>query len=65
MEKIPLAMEGLSQKEIDLVCEIFRTGNLTMGSHVENFEMEFANFISGVTSCTNMLGLRRFIVSMR
>lgn len=38
-------MEGLSQKEIDLVCEIFRTGNLTMGSHVENFEMEFANFL--------------------
>lgn len=45
MDKIPLAMEGLSKEEIDLVCDVFRSGNLTMGSHVSNFETEFASFL--------------------
>jgi CDP-6-deoxy-D-xylo-4-hexulose-3-dehydrase len=45
MEKIPLAMEGLSKEEIDLVCDVFRSGNLTMGSRVEKFEEDFANLL--------------------
>ena len=45
MERIPLAMEGLSDEEINLVCDVFKSGNLTMGSHVANFEVEFANFL--------------------
>jgi CDP-6-deoxy-D-xylo-4-hexulose-3-dehydrase len=45
MERIPLAMEGLSDEEINLVCDVFKSGNLTMGSHVANFEAEFANFL--------------------
>jgi CDP-6-deoxy-D-xylo-4-hexulose-3-dehydrase len=45
MEKIPLAMEGLSQQEINLVCDVFKSGKLTMGSHVASFETEFANFL--------------------
>jgi CDP-4-dehydro-6-deoxyglucose reductase, E1 len=40
--KVPLALEGLTAEEIELVCDVFRSGNLTMGSRVSNFELEFA-----------------------
>jgi len=40
---IPLALEGLTSQEIDLVCEVFRSGNLTMGARVRDFEREFAD----------------------
>jgi CDP-6-deoxy-D-xylo-4-hexulose-3-dehydrase len=39
---IPLALEGLSADEIEIVCEVFRSGNLTMGERVRSFEAEFA-----------------------
>jgi CDP-6-deoxy-D-xylo-4-hexulose-3-dehydrase len=39
---IPLALEGLTAEEIELVCEVFRSGNLTMGTRVSKFELEFA-----------------------
>ena len=41
--KVPLALEGLTAEEIEIVCEVFRSGNLTMGERVKNFELEFAN----------------------
>jgi CDP-6-deoxy-D-xylo-4-hexulose-3-dehydrase len=40
--KIPLALEGLTSDEIELVCEVFRSGDLTMGKRVKKFEEEFA-----------------------
>ena len=42
MIKVPLALEGLTPEEIELVCEVFRSGNLTMGERVLRFEHEFA-----------------------
>ena len=42
MIKVPLALEGLTTEEIELVCEVFRSGNLTMGERVLKFEREFA-----------------------
>ena len=42
MTKVPLALEGLTSEEIELVCEVFRSGNLTMGERVQKFEREFA-----------------------
>jgi len=43
---IPLALEGLTTEEIELVCEVFRSGNLTMGSRVSKFELEFAQMMN-------------------
>lgn len=40
--KVPLAMQGLDDAEIELVCEVFRSGQLTMGQRVEDFEAFFA-----------------------
>lgn len=40
--EIPLALNGLDESEIEAVCTIFRSGNLTMGKQVENFESSFA-----------------------
>jgi CDP-6-deoxy-D-xylo-4-hexulose-3-dehydrase len=42
MTNVPLALEGLTPDEIELVCEVFRSGNLTMGDRVREFELEFA-----------------------
>ena len=42
MSKVPLALEGLTPEEIELVCEVFRSGNLTMGERVQKFEHQFA-----------------------
>jgi CDP-6-deoxy-D-xylo-4-hexulose-3-dehydrase len=43
--EIPLAMQGLDLHEIELVCEVFRSGNLTMGKRVEEFESAFAKYL--------------------
>jgi CDP-6-deoxy-D-xylo-4-hexulose-3-dehydrase len=43
--EIPLAMQGLDLQEIELVCEVFRSGNLTMGKRVEEFESVFAKYL--------------------
>ena len=43
MNKVPLALEGLTAEEIELVCEVFRSGDLTMGARVQKFEQEFAS----------------------
>ena len=40
--QIPLALEGLSETEIEMVCEVFRSGQLTMGNRVSEFETLFA-----------------------
>ena len=36
--RIPLASSGLRDSDIDLVNKVLRSGNLTMGSEVKNFE---------------------------
>jgi len=38
-------MQGLDLEEIELVCDIFRSGNLTMGKKVEEFESAFAMYL--------------------
>lgn len=40
--EIPLAQDGLDEIEIESVARIFREGNLTMGKHVREFELDFA-----------------------
>lgn len=60
-------MEGLTEKEIDLVCNIFRSGQHTMGKHVYEFEEKFASYF-GVKnavmvnsgSSANLLALESF-----
>jgi CDP-6-deoxy-D-xylo-4-hexulose-3-dehydrase len=42
MTTVPLALEGLTPEEIELVCQVFRSGNLTMGAKVQKFENQFA-----------------------
>jgi dTDP-4-amino-4,6-dideoxygalactose transaminase len=39
---VPLAQDGLDEDEIEMVCSIFRSGNLTMGKAVREFEQVFA-----------------------
>ena len=43
--EIPLAQDGLDEIEIESVARIFREGNLTMGKHVREFELDFARKI--------------------
>lgn len=43
--EIPLALEGLDNNEIEMICNIFRSGLHTMGTNVLNFENEFAKFL--------------------
>jgi CDP-6-deoxy-D-xylo-4-hexulose-3-dehydrase len=65
---IPLALEGLSAAEIEMVCEIFRSGNLTLGKYVDKFESEFADKL-GVShavmvnsgSSANLIALEAFL----
>lgn len=40
--QIPLAQDGLDEIEIEAITKIFRAGNLTMGKHVREFELDFA-----------------------
>lgn len=68
---IPLALEGLSKSEIEMVCDIFRSGNLTMGSHVAKFESEFAEkfgvkhaVMVNSGSSANLLALEAFVSSL-
>jgi CDP-6-deoxy-D-xylo-4-hexulose-3-dehydrase len=65
---IPLALDGLSESEIEMVCDIFRSGNLTMGSYVAKFESEFANrfgvkhaVMVNSGSSANLLALEAFV----
>ena len=43
--EVPLAQEGLDEDEIEMVCSIFRSGSLTMGKAVREFEQVFAKKI--------------------
>ena len=43
--EVPLAQDGLDEDEIEMVCSIFRSGNLTMGKAVQEFEKRFAEKI--------------------
>ena len=36
--RVPLAVVGLEQSDIQKVLEILESGNLTMGEHVRTFE---------------------------
>ena len=62
--EVPLAQDGLDEDEIEMVCSIFRSGNLTMGKAVREFEHIFAKKM-GVNhavmvnsgSSANLLGL--------
>ena len=36
--RVPLASSGLRESDIELVIQVLRSGNLTMGSQVKNFE---------------------------
>jgi CDP-6-deoxy-D-xylo-4-hexulose-3-dehydrase len=62
--EVPLAQDGLDEDEIEMVCSIFRSGNLTMGKAVQEFEQRFAekigvNHAVMVNSCSsaNLLAL--------
>ena len=43
--EVPLAQDGLDEEEIEMVCSIFRSGSLTMGKAVREFEQVFAKKI--------------------
>ena len=65
--EIPLALEGLTIDEIDLVCDVFRSGQLTMGRRVKIFEEEFAEkfgakfaVMVNSGSSANLLGMEVF-----
>jgi CDP-6-deoxy-D-xylo-4-hexulose-3-dehydrase len=43
--KIPLASSGLRDSDIDAVLRVLRSGNLTMGAEVKNFEKKMASYL--------------------
>jgi len=68
---IPLALEGLSTAEIEIVCEVFRSGNLTLGKCVDKFESEFANkfgvkhaVMVNSGSSANLIALEAFLSTL-
>jgi CDP-6-deoxy-D-xylo-4-hexulose-3-dehydrase len=44
--RIPLASNGLREKDIHAVMEVFRSGNLTMGSQVKHFEKLMSEYLN-------------------
>lgn len=62
MVKIPLAKPDLGEDEIQLVSETIRSGWITQGPRVAEFEREFAGYVGArhavaVSSCTTALHL--------
>jgi perosamine synthetase len=62
MEKIPLARPELGEAEIALVTETIRSGWITQGPRVAEFESAFAQTVGArhaiaVSSCTTALHL--------
>ena len=43
--RVPLASSGLRDSDIDLVNKVLRSGNLTMGSEVKNFEKLMCEYL--------------------
>lgn len=43
--KVPLALSGLRQKDIQAAIEVLQSGSLTMGKQVANFEREVAKYL--------------------
>jgi len=43
--EVPLAMQGLDSDDLDIISQVFASGNHTMGSKVKEFENQFAKFI--------------------
>ena len=43
--KIPLASSGLRPQDIDLVTQVLKSGNLTMGQEVKKFEKLMCNYL--------------------
>ena len=43
--RVPLASSGLRDSDIELVNKVLRSGNLTMGSEVKNFEKSMCEYL--------------------
>lgn len=43
--RVPLAPLGLHEEDIEVITKVLRSGNLTMGSVVKQFEEEFAEYL--------------------
>lgn len=43
--KIPLASSGLRDVDIEAATSVLKSGNLTMGSQVKNFERDMARYL--------------------
>lgn len=68
---IPLAQPDIGEEEVRLVNEVLRSGWLSMGPKVEEFEEKFANYIgtkhaiavnsgtSGLHLCMNAIGIKK------
>jgi len=44
--RVPLASSGLRESDIELVIQVLRSGNLTMGSQVKNFEKLMCDYLN-------------------
>ena len=44
--RVPLASSGLRKSDIELVIQVLRSGNLTMGSQVKNFEKLMCDYLN-------------------
>lgn len=44
--RVPLASSGLRESDIDLVIQVLRSGNLTMGSEVKKFEKLMCDYLN-------------------
>ena len=44
--RVPLASSGLRESDIELVIQVLRSGNLTMGSQVKNFEKLMCEYLN-------------------
>ena len=43
--RIPLASSGLRSEDVAIAIEVLQSGNLTMGKHVMNFEIQMADYL--------------------
>jgi CDP-6-deoxy-D-xylo-4-hexulose-3-dehydrase len=51
--RIPLASSGLRAEDVAIAIEVLQSGNLTMGKHVKNFEIQMADYL-GVSNFVMM-----------
>ena len=43
--RVPLASSGLRESDIELINQVLRSGNLTMGTEVKNFEKLMCEYL--------------------